>query len=147
MKLKDIKIRVTNEQEIRETHAALVSLGYTAPNDADFYVSQRAVWLYGEANKYVDFQEGEFCLEWDDCVSHGWDEPNFLVTVDEVKKMAENGTTEIDEPQTITILWSEYKDLQRAARELDALENHGVDNWQGYGEAMKEAYQDEDEDA
>lgn len=147
MKLKDIKIRVTNEQEIRETYAALVSLGYTAPNDADFYVNQQAAWLYGEANQYVGFQEGEFCVEWDEYADYGEKQPNLLVTVDEVKKMAENGATEVDEPQTITILWSEYKDLQRAARELEALENHGVDNWQGYGEAMKEAYQDEDEDA
>lgn len=147
MKLKDIKIRVTNEQEIREAYAALVSLGYIAPNDVDFYVSQQAAWLYGEANQYVGFQAGDFCLEWDDWVDYGEKQPHENVTVLEVKKMAENGTTEVDEPQTITILWSEYKDLQRAARELQALENHGVDNWQGYGEAMKEAYQDEDEDA
>lgn len=37
-------------------------------------------------------------------------------------------------------LYLEYKE---AARRLDALERHGVDNWEYYGDAMSELYGEE----
>jgi hypothetical protein len=37
----------------------------------------------------------------------------------------------------ITITEKEYKRLQDAEAKLDALENFGVDNWGGYGLAMR----------
>jgi len=48
--------------------------------------------------------------------------------------------------ETIEVNLVEYIRLQERERILDALIAHGVDNWDGYGEAMRELYQDEDED-
>lgn len=40
-----------------------------------------------------------------------------------------------------------FERLDRAEDKLIALENGGVDNWEGYGSAMRDAWQsDEDED-
>jgi len=47
---------------------------------------------------------------------------------------------------TITLsvkLWEEYR---KAYFELQALEAHGVDNWEGYGEAMATIYDEDEED-
>jgi len=38
--------------------------------------------------------------------------------------------------ETITIPLSEYKRLQRSELKLECLEGAGVDNWQGWDEAM-----------
>jgi len=39
---------------------------------------------------------------------------------------------------TITITKEEYEELHRRERKLIALENAGVDNWEGYEIAMEE---------
>lgn len=39
------------------------------------------------------------------------------------------------------------EELQRKAAVLDALKAHGVDNWEGYGEAMASLEEDEAEEA
>ena len=38
---------------------------------------------------------------------------------------------------TVTISLSRYEELLAAERKLDALEAHGVDNWEWYGDAMQ----------
>ena len=38
--------------------------------------------------------------------------------------------------KTITISLSEYDELHEASDKLNALEQAGVDNWEGYGVAM-----------
>jgi len=43
----------------------------------------------------------------------------------------------IEEGKYITVCAIEYKKLQSQALFLDALEAAGVDNWQGYDEAIK----------
>jgi hypothetical protein len=43
----------------------------------------------------------------------------------------------VDNQETITINVSEYDELKRASKKLDALEAAGVDNWQGYSYAME----------
>jgi len=42
--------------------------------------------------------------------------------------------------QTVLIDKAEYDQLLLSDRKLDALERWGVDNWGGYGDAMKEVY-------
>jgi hypothetical protein len=37
-----------------------------------------------------------------------------------------------------------YQDLVRAGEKLAALEEAGVDNWEGYDIAMRQFYEDED---
>lgn len=44
----------------------------------------------------------------------------------------------------ITITQEEYENLLDAERKLSALECAGVDNWEGYGYAMTEFYNDEE---
>lgn len=39
--------------------------------------------------------------------------------------------------KTVTISVEEYEELQRDQRLLLALQNSGVDNWEGYEEAME----------
>lgn len=157
MDRKNIKVRLASEKDIREAYAALVALGYLAQNDADFYVKQKAVWLYGEKNRYVALQVGDFCIEWDDDLAYGLSQPHEEVTVYKLRQLSgipemggfvKTDDKEIKEDQTSTIeiSWTEYKDLQKAARELQALENHGVDNWSGYCDAMREANSEEVED-
>ena len=154
MDRKNIKVRLASEKDIREAYAALSTLGYLAQNNADFYVQQKAIWFYGEKNRYLPFQAGDYCIEWDDDLAYGLVQPHEEVTVAQLREMAgiaKTAETIEDVGQeaqngTIEISWVEYKDLQRAARELQALENHGVDNWQGYSDAMREANQDDDED-
>jgi hypothetical protein len=38
--------------------------------------------------------------------------------------------------KTVTVPLSEYQELLAAQRKLNALEGSGVDNWEGYDEAM-----------
>ena len=45
-----------------------------------------------------------------------------------------------------TITQKEYDELLDDARKLSALECAGVDNWEGYGYAMDEFYNNDDED-
>lgn len=40
----------------------------------------------------------------------------------------------------------EWQKAQERLKKLDALEAMGVDNWQGYDEAMRELYSEDDED-
>jgi hypothetical protein len=47
--------------------------------------------------------------------------------------------------EMITIRLSEYEELQKDSEFLNTLRNHGVDNWDGYGFALEEL-QDDDED-
>lgn len=47
--------------------------------------------------------------------------------------MATDGTV----TSTVTIDVSEYDELKRASKKLEALEAAGVDNWQGYDYAME----------
>lgn len=51
----------------------------------------------------------------------------------------------VEPVETVTIPKSEYESLLRESRKLRALENAGVDNWEWYGDAMSELYDDEDE--
>ncbi len=37
---------------------------------------------------------------------------------------------------TVTLAYEEYDELLKRSSQLEALERHGVDNWQGYEEAM-----------
>lgn len=48
--------------------------------------------------------------------------------------------------ETVTITKKKYDRLVDAARTLAALEAHGVDNWEGYYEAIGELDDDEDEE-
>lgn len=47
--------------------------------------------------------------------------------------------------ETITITKKEYNSLRKDSRELAALEAGGVDNWEWYGESLKEFWAEEDE--
>jgi hypothetical protein len=48
--------------------------------------------------------------------------------------------------ETITIPKSQYDELIMDQRKLDALERHGVDNWDWYGDAMAEIYGPDEDD-
>jgi hypothetical protein len=50
------------------------------------------------------------------------------------------------ESKTVTISAKEYATLLADSKKLGYLEAYGVDNWEGYGEAMTELYDGEDED-
>lgn len=41
-------------------------------------------------------------------------------------------------PVTITITMDEYSKLRAASNKLGALERAGVDNWEGYSDAMQQ---------
>ncbi|MFF9268604.1 hypothetical protein [Streptomyces rochei] len=43
---------------------------------------------------------------------------------------------------TWTLTHAEYQELKRASDELAALEAYGVDNWEGYGDAMQSLEED-----
>jgi hypothetical protein len=45
--------------------------------------------------------------------------------------------------EMVTITKSEYEDLLLSEAKLNALECWGVDNWGGYGDALREFYKDE----
>lgn len=47
---------------------------------------------------------------------------------------------------TITVPLEEYLQLQDDSDFLRCLRNAGVDNWEWYGEAVREHYGEEDED-
>lgn len=51
----------------------------------------------------------------------------------------------VNEEGTYTIRASRLAELEEAERRLLALENMGVNNWDGYSEAMREFYADEDD--
>lgn len=52
----------------------------------------------------------------------------------------------MDPDETVTVPRHVYDDLIRDQQELQALNAHGVDNWEGYGLAMMDLYcEDEDE--
>ena len=51
----------------------------------------------------------------------------------------------MSETKMVTITQKEYDALSKAARELDALEEFGVDNWGGYGDAMTSLEDEEEE--
>lgn len=46
----------------------------------------------------------------------------------------------------VTIDEAEHERLKRADAKLDALEAGGVDNWEGYSEALRAFYADDDKD-
>ena len=48
--------------------------------------------------------------------------------------------------ETVEISKKRYKELLKAERKLIALENAGVDNWDWYGDAMEEIWNEEDEE-
>jgi len=45
----------------------------------------------------------------------------------------------------ITIPLQQFKIMEKECAKLDALENYGVDNWSGYGDAMASLDDDENE--
>lgn len=45
--------------------------------------------------------------------------------------------------ETVTITYQEYENLKQAARKLEALEDAGVDNWEGYSAALSGFYKEE----
>lgn len=47
--------------------------------------------------------------------------------------------------ETVTITAARLKELERAERELGALNAFGVDNWPVYGEAMRSLGEDDDQ--
>jgi hypothetical protein len=49
------------------------------------------------------------------------------------------------DPETVTISKAFYAELIERSTELAALDAYGVDNWEGYGEAMRSLEEDEDE--
>ena len=51
-----------------------------------------------------------------------------------------------DAPAYVTISRVEYKQLKKDAATLNALEAGGVDNWEGYSDALALIDEDEDED-
>ena len=52
--------------------------------------------------------------------------------------------TDIFERSTVTISKEEYESLLHDSSKLNCLMNAGVDNWEWYGEALRELYEDED---
>ncbi len=48
-------------------------------------------------------------------------------------------------PETVIIDKTEYERLLKASEKLDALEANGVDNWEGYGEAIRSLNLEDDE--
>lgn len=48
--------------------------------------------------------------------------------------------------EKITISKSQYESLKNSERKLQALENFGVDNWQGYEDAMCYLEEEEEEE-
>lgn len=46
--------------------------------------------------------------------------------------------TRMTEPKKITITQDEFDALFDSSLQLDYLESHGVDNWDWYGDAMKD---------
>ena len=47
---------------------------------------------------------------------------------------------------TVTILRTEYNRLRESQKVLRALQNAGVDNWEGYGFAMEDLQESAEED-
>lgn len=59
-----------------------------------------------------------------------------------MRNISKTVTGDVDK-STITISQEEFDRLVEASNKLQALINHGVDNWGGYSDAMAELY-DED---
>lgn len=53
-----------------------------------------------------------------------------------------------EDKETVTISKSEYQRLLRADRELSALHAGGVDNWEWYGDSLRDAgfFSEEDDE-
>jgi hypothetical protein len=49
------------------------------------------------------------------------------------------------EAETVTLSREKYEAMAEAVRVLRALNNAGVDNWEGYSFAMRELYGDEED--
>jgi len=49
--------------------------------------------------------------------------------------------------EEVTISKREYETLKLAQRKLEALRAAGVDNWEGYSEAIRLVHQEEDDGA
>ena len=50
--------------------------------------------------------------------------------------------TEFRDDETITISKFRYAELIEAEKEVNYLHSHGVDNWDGYSDAMREMQDD-----
>lgn len=50
------------------------------------------------------------------------------------------------EPTTVTLFIARYNELVEAEMKLRYLENWGVDNWEGYDDAMREMKENEVKD-
>ena len=59
--------------------------------------------------------------------------------------MSEKETPKDDSIETVTISKKDYEELRRDSVMLSALEEFGVDNWQGYEDAMESINDDDDE--
>lgn len=57
-------------------------------------------------------------------------------SIDEIQEAVDKATERAKD--YVTIRRGEYEELLQAQRKLDALEASGVDNWEGYDEAMSE---------
>lgn len=68
----------------------------------------------------------------------------FSILMSELLK--HKGKKTISAAKTVTITEEEYKSLLQSARELQALESGGVDNWEWYGEAMENVWKNEEEE-
>jgi hypothetical protein len=53
--------------------------------------------------------------------------------------------TDKAEPETVTMSQKRFRKLLTCEKELRALKAFGVDNWEGYSEAMRAVYGDEEE--
>jgi hypothetical protein len=51
-----------------------------------------------------------------------------------------------EKPSVVVVPIKRYNELRTVEKKLNALECAGVDNWEGYSEAMREFYADEDEE-
>lgn len=58
-----------------------------------------------------------------------------------------DSATAANSESTVTIPTSQYLKLVGAAKKLAVLEGFGVDNWEGYDEAMAVLYRDDEEEA
>jgi hypothetical protein len=51
----------------------------------------------------------------------------------------------INPDEFIMVPVAKYEEMKRLIDKLDALESWGVDNWEGYDNAMQELHKDDDE--
>ncbi len=75
----------------------------------------------------------------------GWDF-GFFTQCPKCKTLADKEAKEYDEKEKmVEIPKEEYESLKSRAVELSYLEQWGVDNWSGYGEAMNQMREEESE--